>query len=227
VIINSKFRDYYDSAVGQGIDKTVVFEREIRVIKSKDFFLDTSIAGSIYFHPAHWKRWTKEVKHQWMIIGFCGKTYVILIEKVKQNESEPETIEYFYGEDALKQVFKNKRGKWLYPQTLEFIKKWHNREFLDFFFKQNVPIFLVEPTSTFLSKSELEVILNPSLSEFKFFRLFDAYTAFQEIQMFISGVLGVSEREILQINNKDKIQQFGFDPKWSFRNPDPPKRKQK
>jgi len=34
------------------------------------------------------------------------------------------------------------------------------------------------------------------------------------------------EKEIVEISDKDKLLQHGFD-KWSFRNPDPPKRKKR
>ena len=35
--------------------------------------------------------------------------------------------------------------------------------------------------------------------------------------MFISGVLGVGERPIVKISDKNKIIEHGFDYKWSFR----------
>jgi hypothetical protein len=45
--------------------------------------------------------------------------------------------------------------------------------------------------------------------------------------MFISGVLGTGSPKTLEISDSEKIKQYGYDSKWSFRNPDPPKRKQK
>jgi hypothetical protein len=41
--------------------------------------------------------------------------------------------------------------------------------------------------------------------------------AFQEIQMFISGVLGIDENPTVEVSDKDKIISRGFDYKWSFR----------
>jgi len=110
VLIISKFRDYYDASVGHGIDKTIVYERETKIIKSTDFFLDEDIAGD---HSYHWElvRGAKVLLYKWEIIGFCGKTYVLLIEKPKEDKKEidVEEIEYFYGEDALQRVFHTKK----------------------------------------------------------------------------------------------------------------------
>ena len=46
----------------------------------------------------------------------------------------------------------------------------------------------------------------------------DTYTAFQEIQMYISGVLGTNEDgHDTNQTEKEKVRQHGFDPKYGFR----------
>lgn len=226
MLILSKFRDYYDSSVGYGIDKTIIYERETRIVKSKEFFLDDYIAGENYYRGFEWGRRATITRHEWRIIGFCGKTYVLLVEKTKEDDKEStlETVEYFYGDETLERVFKKKKEKWRYKETQEFINKWHSKEFFNFSLTNKVPIFSVQPFGGYLKT--LEVVLNPSLGEIKFSRIFDSISAFQEIQMFISGVLGTDSPKTLEISNDEKIKQYGYDPKWSFRNPDPPKRKQ-
>ena len=54
------------------------------------------------------------------------------------------------------------------------------------------------------------------LKDYEFYKKFDSFAAFQEIQMFLSGVLGNKENEIIVVSDKDKIAQHGFD-KFSFR----------
>ena len=71
-----------------------------------------------------------------------------------------------------------------------------------------------------------KLLINPCLSEFEFYRVVDSASAFQSIQSFISGVMGIEEKPMIEIKEKDKIVSKGFN-KWSFRNPDPPKRKMK
>ena len=57
--------------------------------------------------------------------------------------------------------------------------------------------------------------VNQNLNEYQFYKVFDAFRAFQEIQMFIGNVL-TGEKKIIDIDDKYKITQHGFD-KWSFR----------
>lgn len=224
MLIVSKFRDYYDASVGYGIDKTIVYERETKTIKSRLFFLDEYIAGDNYY--SNWRDYgsRSDVRYEWRIIGFCGKTYVLLTEFTKISK-DSETAEYYYGDECLERVFEGGRDRWHYKETQDFIQKWQNREYIDFFYDNKVPVFSVEPSSAY--RGSVEVVLNPVLSEIKFFRLFNSYSAFQEIQMFISGVIGINTSNTTEIDDKNKIIQHGFDTKWSFRNPDPPKRKQK
>ena len=228
MLIVSKFRDYYDASVGYGVDKTVVYNRDTKIVKSQLFFLDDYIAGDNYYTNYRWDGGRTNVRYDWRIIGFCGKTYVIIAEHTKAAHGNPdnELTEYYYGDECLGRVFIGSKHKWRLKETREFINKWHNREFLDFFYDNKVPIFSVEPASRY-RKINLDVELNPVLSGIKFFRLFDSYSAFQEIQMFISGVIGINTSNTTEIDDKNKIIQHGFDSKWSFRNPDPPKRKQK
>ena len=60
-----------------------------------------------------------------------------------------------------------------------------------------------------------EININPKLSQLNFEKQFDPYSAYQEIEMWIGGVLTNNET-IPEISDKDKINQHGFD-KWSFR----------
>ena len=59
---------------------------------------------------------------------------------------------------------------------------------------------------------------NPVLKDFQFFRAVSTYQAFQEISMYISGVIGVGEKNTVTISDKDMRDAKGFDD-WSFKNP--------
>jgi len=67
-----------------------------------------------------------------------------------------------------------------------------------------------------LFRNNRKFFINPVLKDYEFYKIFDSYQAFQEIQMFISGVLGSKEKDIIMIEDKYKIASHGFD-KWSFR----------
>lgn len=60
------------------------------------------------------------------------------------------------------------------------------------------------------------VDINCSLKSFEFYKLCDAYTAFQELEMYLSGTMSVKEKEMITLDNKSLIKKHGFD-KHSFK----------
>lgn len=65
--------------------------------------------------------------------------------------------------------------------------------------------------------NKVKLIINPKLSDFEFFNRLDAFSCYQQIEMFINGVLAPKEKESQPLTDKEKIQQYGFDIKSSFR----------
>jgi len=49
------------------------------------------------------------------------------------------------------------------------------------------------------------------LKQYAFARMADPFTAFQEIQMYISGVLGTNENDMVQISDTDMRDAKGHD----------------
>jgi hypothetical protein len=64
-----------------------------------------------------------------------------------------------------------------------------------------------------------KVIVNPCLKEYGFQKFMDPYTAFQEISMFMSGVLTNNPEPPNTQTDKAKVTSHGFDPKYGFRTP--------
>ena len=82
MIINSRFRDYYDSSNNGWIDKTVVYNR-----KEEDI-VDELLARKLkeefsYMHLN--TRYDKKSRlyHNFYIIGFCGKLYPLVNYKIE------------------------------------------------------------------------------------------------------------------------------------------------
>jgi hypothetical protein len=61
------------------------------------------------------------------------------------------------------------------------------------------------------------------LAPYEFYQLFDAWSAFQEIAMWIGGVMARPERAAAPIGDEDLARAKGFD-EWSFRRPPKPDR---
>ena len=86
------------------------------------------------------------------------------------------------------------------------------------FVEHNTPVFIIRPK---------EITINPSLKEVRFMTVKDVYTTFQEIQMFISGVLGTGTKETVDITDDVKRDKHGFDNKSFKKEPSEKKRKRR
>jgi hypothetical protein len=59
---------------------------------------------------------------------------------------------------------------------------------------------------------------NPRLADFGFQRKLDAFSTFQELSMYLGGVLGRSAPPMLSVSDEIRASKKGFD-EWSFRRP--------
>ena len=63
------------------------------------------------------------------------------------------------------------------------------------------------------------IIVDPCLADFNFQRVVDPYTAFQEISMFVGGVLADTRDPPSPMTDKEKVVSHGLDPVYGFRKP--------
>ena len=163
-----------------------------------------------------------EVKYR--LIGYCGSIHPLII--VNKKVSGLTTIlegSYFYDEKKLMIYLAEEKVKftqyrdWLWRKDYSLSttdgltyffdqKSWSH--FLPYFQKHKAPVFLIGSRT---------LILNPCLKEYKFQQVKDPYSAFQDIFMYISGVLGVESKKIVEISDKDKAEAKGHGGKYSFR----------
>ena len=104
-----------------------------------------------------------------------------------------------------------------------FLKENHNEIIIKWeklFAKYNIPIFLIK---SFPNK-EINIITNPIISKFQFYKVYDPFTTFQKISQYISGVLGINNKVITTIADSDMLIKKGFDDK-SFKTLSPGKKK--
>lgn len=224
MLIVSKFRDYYDGVSSLGVDKTCVYNRksEIKPLSKEHQFT----WKDKFYLP--FSTWYNEPYHRSFIIGFCGKFY---LGYEFERKGDGETQYYFeYDYEKIFEYIKSLQGKnWHKKDCFEnAIAKYKNENSLSIHQQYHCPVFVIDhgTTENIVNGNKTILILNPCLKKYNFQVNKDAYSTHQEIYQFMSGVLGNKEKEIIEVSEKNKIQQHGMD-KWSFRNPDPPKRKQK
>lgn len=240
LIINYGKKDYYDSSMGiDGIDKTIVYERHEEVFSRHEgnYYMPDEIHKIFYPKSKYHNDYHFELikKHpddffNMFVVGFCGKFYFGMKfyetpKNYKSYTTNTEIKEFItFDTDVMKNHIKDKRG---YASKMkdhakldELVIQIKNIKTQDTFRKFNTPVFVYRFGDGYCRTScayqESQFIVNPCLKDYDFYRIFDSFTCFQEISMYISGVLGNREKDIIEVADKYKIAQHGFD-KWSFR----------
>jgi hypothetical protein len=238
--IISKFHDYYDPVQAYGMDKTCIYKRKTKefdsktkefkeiedLIKPGDKLLRGRITWGINRLPEEYRTMN------YYVVFFCG-TVVPVIECGKGSKNPPYNHKYFYyyNIDELEQgVFKygTKQDKkhwgratkyfWSMGNTLRknVMTKYFNLNInsdtvMNLHHKYGTPIILYDEDYQLIK-------LNPKLKNIKFYKHKDVYTCFQDINQFISGILGGQSPPLIEISDSDRIAMRGFN-KWSFRKP--------
>jgi len=235
MLIVSKKKDYYDGVVGtMGVDKSIVYNREIIEVEEQDF-PDFIKRKSVYWRKSKdtpfinlgyhniksiYKDRYQHYGH--FIIGFCGKLYIgwkLYSEELEYDGISNLKTDITYDSNFMKSILDNRS---FFGNLDNDINAILNYNALQLFRDLKTPVFIYDgdhgrvsiPRSYHRNKEKF--IINPLLKDYEFYKIFDTFQAFQEIQMFMGGVLGSPEKEIVQIEDKYKITQHGFD-KWSFR----------
>lgn len=92
----------------------------------------------------------------------------------------------------------------------------------DLHFKFDVPVFVIATIGGGFKSGrqrdrEKGVIKNPVLKDYEFAHVKDPFTAYQEIDMYISGVLGGKSPRMQEISDEVMKQQKGFGHKYAFK----------
>lgn len=245
--IFSKFHDYYDTALGYGIDPKIIYRRieeqkkighlsyrarELYGLKSEypiiEKYYDRIRYGSDCFKKF-------EIKGTFLLL-FCGKLYGGLKISVDHIDHTVEDFIYVYSIKELDQLFKLYASK---KEQEDYFKKKrnffysHSRIQYENFFEGILGKNIEElnqihfDTGIPVIKFERDMItFNPILKDLQFFKVVDPFAAFQELSMFIGGVMGGESPPMIQISDEIRAHKHGFD-KMSFRKGPTSKRKKR
>jgi len=246
--IISKFRDYYDSALAMGLDESIHYIRQTKDIDDKELL--SSLEELFEYVPQIDHRWNSELEHFRLVyFFFCGKLYVAYKFTFNSLDQQQTVTNILYSISDIEKVLKKFKLRWGDEKTGSKWKRWTKssiyakRNFTrsnvkdifekyrkgilsDLNIKCNSPVLVA-----FREDGKIKLISNPRLADYNFVCLFDPYTAFQEISMFVGGVIGSQKVNIggkkkkrkydhsIVIPKDDKvaIERHGFDYKYSFR----------
>lgn len=142
------------------------------------------------------------------LIFFCGKIYPVY--KVNHTKEGVSTNTYHYSFNDLEYFLKENK--------LDFYSAKDKATCIEFFnVKDSDAGFLIENKITIALIDKNTVIFNQRLANYDFFKVFDIYQAFQELNVWLCGTLSYPQNIMIELSDKSKIEKCGFDNKWSFR----------
>lgn len=236
MLIIAKKKDYYDGVAGTtGIDKTIIYDRETQefegdnipvIFERKRGYWSSISRNKTPFHQMNYHHIKKEFRkicdeHTYFIIGFCGKLYIGWKLYRVINSDEEVSTEFTYDNEYMIKILEDKSWDGILSDSINYVQSFNA---LQIFRDLKSPVFVYDSDydrKTYYKKRNnnrlSKFIVNPLLKNYEFYKVFDTVQAFQEVQMFMGGVLGKGEKEIVEVQDKYKITQHGFDYKWSFR----------
>jgi len=234
--IISKKHDYYDVIMKHGFDPSIVFERKSVVYEDvKKFDKDLEEYLLPIFELIRGYRRCIEP----FAVIFCGKIYfgIRITVKTKCNwyDSYNSSISvYCYNaEETIKVLNKNNNdidvkrelsgkilvnGKFINVTPERRVKVFFENngsdKFINLMIAKKCPILSIEDANS--CKAMLKCEVNPILKNLAFFRVLDPYTAYQNLSMFVGGIITKEDKPTVEISDEDMAIKKGFD-KWSFR----------
>ena len=228
----SKFNDYYDIGISYGIDPNVVYQREeTEIVKSDvlnyiglnatdtvryiDLVSKMTAQSEVFSETNNWFA-IFGMNPNCIVMGFCGWWYFGV---VLPSKGYIDTIVYWDKSDrAIDEIEKkywNDRWEGEKKDALRFLKKKPVYN-IDPFIHFETPIIFLDNKSR---KSENFLVYKDiNLSEYGFANVVDPWTAFQEVNMFVTGIMGQSIPSTVQVSDTDLRDAKGFD-NMSFKKP--------
>jgi hypothetical protein len=206
--------DYYDVGLSLGIDTTIT------LVRSRNATIDLS-ALKIAFPSVNVTCYEDKLLVTSMTVVFCNTVY----RGIKITDNKNKLLFWDYDK------FMDWKNQNKIKVRLAMVWEFPNFTFKDYFrplsvasnlrelmIRKKISILIEDETNSDLKGS---VKVNPwGLKEMGFAKALDPYQAFQELSMWIGGVLGGTSPEIVTI--KDDIvlaESHGFDKVTSFRGP--------
>lgn len=210
--IVSNFHDYYDTVMVYGQDDQVTWIRTEEKLE-----VNTNQLG---IHDGWFAKYELRVRKgscyvNESYIAFCGKIYPT--HKGEMGLSLPYLVgisyedmrDSFCGFTQEDLITKDNKPSYGWRKTESYAREvWLSTPCHALHTKFDCPVLLIEKNS---------ITKCPYLRSLGFQRIKDPYTAFQDISMYISGVMAQKQNPMVTISDKSKILKHGFDPIYGFR----------
>jgi hypothetical protein len=214
--------DYYDSAMSLGIDKTITLFRKNDEIPEKSVHIP---GYQLRFTQEN--RWTAGRMNQITVV-FGPRIYHGIEVKADWGEAPV----YIWDAERLRQWVDSQKRKYSFDIIRPWKESWKSKKEIPiegYFMTQDSPDsvreFMITNRYAILLKVEYDretrMWMNPyNLKKYGFMKALDPFSAFQELSMWVGGVLCGQSPSIVEITDDITILEgHGFDKKISFRGP--------
>jgi hypothetical protein len=247
------FRDYYDGGMAYGQDTSATYVRAQR-FEIADFRVQGEHEALVkhvhhdaaaYVKQEHrrdrattswWQSGGSERAQQGMLF-FCGRAYPFL---QATRWVSKKTATGYVSQDPVYMTSFDQKGFDPYCDNENSMRAPPFRQWLDenqskadatinlHFNSPIVAYCLHDVGSSSISPDRKSCfVVNPSLQGLGFQHVIDPFTAFQDISMFVTGVLGQNLDPPAAMSDKEKIGSHGLHPTHAFRTVSPGKKKKK
>ena len=228
----SDFHDYYDSAQQYGQDQSIIYQRknlqycynktiqtEFEKIEVAPYVLINTYKkvyqknDDAYFLSSHWcgcvsSKETGLHNYHHDRLVFCGKVYNYVIFDGRTFCYNVESVKEYFEKnkiDMQKEEYKHSKITKFNAIERALLQKTTIDE-----------VFFVENKFICVDFCNNQITVNPNLSKMQFYKVFDSFQCFQELDTYICGKLSYPQNVMVEIEDKYRIEQHGFD-KHSFR----------
>lgn len=239
--IVGKTHDYYDSALAHGADMDLVYARAtVETEGCADdlgpaFDMGKAPRGDHFFDERR-QRWATSDRFVPNLLLFCGKA-VPFFRQFRYRPGAGSRPNLFHFEaGAVHAAVAETLGpgplldRYTDRRPLGFGCNAFSRREVDAWFggtldegraaeihqRHGSPVILYKVPA---EPGRIRTVVDPVLRDIEFYRLRDAFTAFQDIAMYLGGVLRGNENPTVALSDRDRLAKHGMDPKWSFRRP--------
>jgi hypothetical protein len=217
--------DYYDCVLGYGADPTVVLVRKNEAIDHLAANIPRPVDIELYDGDRRLRYVYGSDTMQGIRVVFCDKIYYGV------EISHKGSVLYFWQASKLRAWVATQKGyevKVVHRHWGDWKKK-HKLE--DYFEVREVPAdlrnFMITNRYAIVMERDIpgdrypECVMNPSnLKKYGFMKALDPYTAYQELSMWVGGVLAGESPKLVKItSDKVLLEGHGFDNVFSFRGP--------
>lgn len=259
--IISKYKDYYDSASGYGVDMGIVYSREERQLDRENeadrkLYYEIKEACDKVTKDDRFQNMYLNANYDMIYVGVAGKIYVGLRFHTLANDKDNTLFKVHQNSRIVgnENIPMNQLFAWA-PSNLNdkqldtpaSTNTWTQSEQNTprSWFEKNAAVRIVEDVELFArnemvsfikighhrgyyhrhigSRDDSPIILNPCLLNYGFQKMVDSFTIFQEISMFVTGVLAQKDQMTHTATDKELLYARGHDDK-SFKTPPTKKR---